>query len=57
MQMLDGCNREICVNKLCKKNPNFVAKSQDEALKESLKIFKKYSKGEIFNLQELVCDK
>lgn len=56
MQMRNGCARHICVNKLCKNNPNFEERSEQEALTEALKIFKKYSEGEIANLNELVCD-
>lgn len=56
-QMLNGCSRHICVNKLCKNNPNFTEKNEQEALTEALKIYKRYSAGEITEINEMVCDR
>ena len=38
--MKEGCGRDYCYNKYCKNCPNFVPKTDSEALKDSIELAK-----------------
>lgn len=54
--MISGCERDYCVNAYCKKNPNFVEKSQSEALKDAMNMIKRFSEGTQSNFKNIICD-
>ena len=55
-QMLKGCHRSVCVNPLCKKNPAYRARTQQQALSDSIKLVGEYENKSFEALKAIVCD-
>lgn len=55
--MKKGCNRDICINKFCKNNPNIIVPASDkDILENAINLWRDHYENKKYQYWEIVCD-